>query len=67
LIFAYAMFDNPPSGARTSLTSMPAVESPDHGQLEQVGGVAAAANAKHVILSHYSPTDLPDSQSLDAI
>jgi ribonuclease BN (tRNA processing enzyme) len=29
--------------------------------------VAAAADAKHVILSHYSPTDLPDSQWLDAI
>jgi ribonuclease BN (tRNA processing enzyme) len=32
-----------------------------------VGEVAAAANAKHVVLSHYSPTDLPHSQWLDAI
>jgi ribonuclease BN (tRNA processing enzyme) len=38
-----------------------------HTSAEQVGEVAAAANAKHVILSHYSPTDLPDSQWLDAI
>ena len=38
-----------------------------HTSAEQVGEVAAAANAKHVILSHYSPTDLPDSEWLDAI
>ena len=38
-----------------------------HTSAEQVGEVAAAAGAKHVILSHYSPTNLPDSQWLDAI
>jgi ribonuclease BN (tRNA processing enzyme) len=38
-----------------------------HTSAEQVGEVAAAANAKHVILSHYSPTDLPDSQWQNAI
>lgn len=38
-----------------------------HTSAEQVGQVAAAANAKHVVLSHYSPTDLPDSEWLDAI
>jgi ribonuclease BN (tRNA processing enzyme) len=38
-----------------------------HTSAQQVGEVAAAANAKHVVLSHYSPTDLPDSQWLDAI
>jgi ribonuclease BN (tRNA processing enzyme) len=38
-----------------------------HTSAEQVGEVAAAANAKHVVLSHYSPTDLPDSEWLDAI
>ena len=38
-----------------------------HTSAEQVGEVAASANAKHVVLSHYSPTDLPDSQWLDAI
>lgn len=38
-----------------------------HTSAEQVGEVAAAANAKHVILSHYSPTDLPDSEWLAAI
>lgn len=38
-----------------------------HTSAEQVGEVAAAANAKHVVLSHYSPTDLPDSQWLDAV
>ena len=38
-----------------------------HTSAEQVGEVAAAANAKHVILSHYSPTDLPDSEWQDAI
>jgi ribonuclease BN (tRNA processing enzyme) len=38
-----------------------------HTSAEQVGEVAAAADAKHVVLSHYSPTDLPDSQWLDAI
>jgi ribonuclease BN (tRNA processing enzyme) len=38
-----------------------------HTSAEQVGEVAAAANAKHVVLSHYAPTDLPDSKWLDAI
>jgi ribonuclease BN (tRNA processing enzyme) len=38
-----------------------------HTSAEQVGEVAAAAGAKHVVLSHYSPTDLPDSQWLSAI
>lgn len=38
-----------------------------HTSAEQVGEVAAAANAKHVILSHYSPTDLPDSEWLNAV
>jgi ribonuclease BN (tRNA processing enzyme) len=38
-----------------------------HTSAEQVGEVAAAANAKHLVLSHYSPTDLPDSEWLDAI
>jgi ribonuclease BN (tRNA processing enzyme) len=33
-----------------------------HTSAEQVGEVAAAANAKHLILSHYSPTNLPDSE-----
>lgn len=38
-----------------------------HTSAEQVGEVAAAANAGHVILSHYSPTDLPDSEWQNAI
>jgi ribonuclease BN (tRNA processing enzyme) len=38
-----------------------------HTSAEQVGEVGAAANAKHVVLSHYSPTDLPDSEWQDAI
>ena len=38
-----------------------------HTSAEQVGEVAAAANAKHVVLSHYSPTDLPDAKWRDAI
>ncbi|TPG37376.1 MBL fold metallo-hydrolase [Mycobacterium hodleri] len=38
-----------------------------HTSAEQVGEVAAAANAKHVILSHYQPADLPDAQWLDEI
>ena len=33
-----------------------------HTSAEQVGEVAAAANAKHVVLSHYSPPDLADSE-----
>lgn len=33
-----------------------------HTSPEQVGEVTAAANAKHVVLSHYAPTDLPDSE-----
>jgi ribonuclease BN (tRNA processing enzyme) len=38
-----------------------------HTSAEQVGEVAAAANTKHVVLSHYSPTDLTDSEWHDAI
>jgi ribonuclease BN (tRNA processing enzyme) len=38
-----------------------------HTSAEQVGEVAVAAGAKHVILSHYSPTDLPDSEWQNAI
>jgi ribonuclease BN (tRNA processing enzyme) len=38
-----------------------------HTSAEQVGEVAAAAKAKQVILSHYQPADLPDSQWLDEI
>jgi ribonuclease BN (tRNA processing enzyme) len=38
-----------------------------HTSAEQVGEVAAAAKAKHVILSHYQPPDLPDSEWLDEI
>jgi ribonuclease BN (tRNA processing enzyme) len=38
-----------------------------HTSAEQVGEVGAAANAKHVILSHYSPTDLPESEWTEAI
>ena len=38
-----------------------------HTSAEQVGEVAAAANAKRVILSHYSPTNLPDSEWQNAI
>jgi ribonuclease BN (tRNA processing enzyme) len=38
-----------------------------HTSAEQVGEVAQAAGAKHVILSHYEPTDLPDSQWQSAI
>jgi ribonuclease BN (tRNA processing enzyme) len=38
-----------------------------HTSAEQVGEVGAAANAKHVVLSHYSPTDLPDSEWHDAV
>jgi ribonuclease BN (tRNA processing enzyme) len=38
-----------------------------HTSAEQVGEVAATANTKHVVLSHYSPTDLADSQWQDAI
>jgi ribonuclease BN (tRNA processing enzyme) len=38
-----------------------------HTSAEQVGEVAAAANAKHVVLSHYDPPDLPDSRWTDAI
>lgn len=38
-----------------------------HTSAEQVGEVAAAAKAKHVVLSHYEPTDLPDAQWVDAI
>jgi ribonuclease BN (tRNA processing enzyme) len=38
-----------------------------HTSAEQVGEVGAAASAKHVVLSHYSPTDLPDSEWHDAV
>jgi ribonuclease BN (tRNA processing enzyme) len=38
-----------------------------HTSAEQVGEVAAAANAKFVVLSHYEPTDLPDSEWQNAI
>jgi ribonuclease BN (tRNA processing enzyme) len=38
-----------------------------HTSAEQVGEVAAAANAKHVVLSHYDPTDLADSEWQNAI
>ena len=38
-----------------------------HTSPEQVGEVAAAANAKHVILSHYAPPGLPDSAWLAKI
>jgi ribonuclease BN (tRNA processing enzyme) len=38
-----------------------------HTSAEQVGEVAAAANAKHVVLSHYEPTNLPDSEWQNAI
>jgi ribonuclease BN (tRNA processing enzyme) len=38
-----------------------------HTSAEQVGEVAAAANAGHVILSHYEPTDLPDNEWRDAV
>lgn len=38
-----------------------------HTSAEQVGEVAAAAKAKQVILSHYQPATLPDSEWLDEI
>jgi len=38
-----------------------------HTSAEQVGEVGAAANAKQVVLSHYGPMGLPDSQWQDAI
>ncbi|MFI5508824.1 MBL fold metallo-hydrolase [Mycobacterium sp. NPDC051804] len=38
-----------------------------HTSAVQVGEVAAAANAGHVVLSHYEPTDLPDSEWNEAI
>jgi ribonuclease BN (tRNA processing enzyme) len=38
-----------------------------HTSAVQVGEVAAAAKTKQLILSHYDPTDLPDSQWLDVI
>lgn len=38
-----------------------------HTSAQQVGEVAAAAGAKRVILSHYSPTDLPDSEWQHAV
>lgn len=38
-----------------------------HTSAEQVGEVAAAAGARHVILSHYEPTNLPDSDWQSAI
>jgi ribonuclease BN (tRNA processing enzyme) len=38
-----------------------------HTSAEQVGEVASAAGAEHVILSHYEPTDLPDADWQNAI
>ncbi|CKY33597.1 MBL fold metallo-hydrolase [Mycobacterium tuberculosis] len=38
-----------------------------HTSAEQVGEVAAAAKPKQLILRHYAPDDLPDSQWLDKI
>lgn len=38
-----------------------------HTSAEQVGKVAAAAGARHLILSHYSPLDLPDAEWLGEI
>ena len=38
-----------------------------HTSAKQVGEVAAAANAKHVVLSHYAPTDLADSEWIEVI
>lgn len=38
-----------------------------HTSAEQVGEVAATAKPKQLILSHYAPDDLPDSQWLDKI
>lgn len=38
-----------------------------HTSAEQVGEVAAAAGARHLILSHYSPLDLPDDEWLGEI
>lgn len=38
-----------------------------HTSAEQVGEVAAAAKPKQLILSHYAPDGLPDSQWLDKI
>ncbi|TGD89088.1 MBL fold metallo-hydrolase [Mycolicibacterium sp. CH28] len=38
-----------------------------HTSAEQVGEVAAAVNPKQLILSHYYPVDLPDSQWLEAV
>lgn len=38
-----------------------------HTSAEQVGEVAAAAGAQHLILSHYSPLDLPDSEWLGEV
>lgn len=38
-----------------------------HTSAEQVGEVAAAANATQLVLSHYNPTNLPDAAWHDAI
>ncbi len=38
-----------------------------HTSAEQVGEVAAAAGAKHLVVSHYGPAGLPDSQWEEAI
>lgn len=38
-----------------------------HTSAEQVGEVAAAADAKHLVLSHYNPPDLPDAEWQAAI
>jgi ribonuclease BN (tRNA processing enzyme) len=38
-----------------------------HTSAEQVGEIAAAVKPEQLILSHYDPSDLPDSQWLDEI
>jgi len=38
-----------------------------HTSAVQVGEIAAAVRPRHLIVSHYDPPDLPDSQWLDAI
>jgi len=60
-----AQFSLADTGANTRFPPGYLVRS--HTSAEQVGEVAAAANAKHVVLSHYSPTDLPDAQWINAI
>jgi ribonuclease BN (tRNA processing enzyme) len=60
-----AQFSLADTGANTRFPPGYLVRS--HTSAEQVGEVAAAANAEHVVLSHYSPTDLPDSAWQSAI